>query len=71
MEFEFGNSASARAAMPVLQTQLEQIAGKKLIGGAKGACVLVSFPPLSARKKKVVDYTAKRLAALMRSLQGL
>ncbi len=69
MEFEFGTHEAALSAAPVLQTQLEQIAGSKVGAKADGSRVLLSLPPLSAQKKKVAVYTAKRLAELMRSLE--
>ena len=36
-----------------------------------GSRVTIAFPALSPRKKKVAVYTAKRLAALMRTLEDL
>ncbi len=69
MEFEFESKKAAESATPVLQTQLEQIAGKKIVARADGSRVLIALPPLSARKKKVALYTAKRLAELMRNLE--
>ncbi len=69
MEFDFATHNAARSAAPVLQKQLEQIAGKKIAARADGSRVLITLPPLPARKKKVVHYTAERLAELLRCLE--
>ena len=71
MEFVFGSNQAARSAAAVLQTQLEQLANKKIMVRSDGSRVTIAFPALSPRKKKVAVYTAKRLAALMRTLEDL
>lgn len=71
MEFEFRTGSGAGAAAAVLKNQLEQLVNKKITAHADGSRITIAFPSLSGQKKKVADYTAKRLAELMRSLQDL
>ncbi len=69
MEFEFASQCAAKAAIPVFRTQLEAITKRGVKAGAKGSIVNVILPALSPQKKKVAEYTAKRLAALMQTLE--
>lgn len=71
MDFKFSTPQAARSAAIVLQTQAEQLLDKKIkiTARADGSRVIIDFPHLSPQKKKVADYTAKRLAELMRNLE--
>ena len=71
MEFAFGSKDSAASAARVLKTQIEQVADKTITVRSDGSRVIISLPELPPRKKKVVEYTATRLAALMRNLEDL
>ena len=69
MEFSFTSMASAKAAVPIFRTQLFPITKKKVGVEASGNTVNAVLPSVAPQKKKVAEYTAQRLAELMRTLE--